>query len=210
MIDYMEVRIRSLAITQKLGYDVNKELPILDVSNVHRAKTEIALRICALHSIVACSYGFPVSSARAWVDQENLCDFLTDDEKRIISVRSDKSICEQFRVKVEAIWALAWAVHLVPILDFTCPCDNSLAKLLPNLKTLEPTDNIISVAQLRDSKEVIQHCDLAYCLHWAIVEMKMNNQMPPNQIPIHIIEQRRHALEWVLSKENWDDIYLDT
>jgi hypothetical protein len=53
-------------------------------------------------------------------------------------------------------------------------------------------------------------CDAAYCLHWGINQAGLDGIEPNPGLSYVVIAERRRALEWILNKENWDEITLDT
>jgi hypothetical protein len=112
--------------------------------------------------------------------------------------------------KVEALQAFAWSLGIVKKMEFDQVCDNNLIKLFPDIKNDGNSDDFKSKSRLRDIKEIIAACDLAYCLHWAVTQAGLENKKLPNDVAPHVIVERRRALEWLLSQDGWDDISLDT
>ncbi len=65
-------------------------------------------------------------------------------------------------------------------------------------------------ARLRSDDQIVSAADLAYCLHWAIRQSELEGKRPPGKVPPYVVVERRRALEWLLSDEDWDDVPLDT
>ena len=105
---------------------------------------------------------------------------------------------------------LLWVLKGIDELDFTVQCSDVLVTMLPNLKNLESIEDFQNKLSVRNQEDVIQFCDLAYCLHWGLVEASMYLNKIPSTIPINTVIDRRRALEWALSKDDWDEVNLDT
>ncbi len=210
MINFEKIRSNSLKTAKKLGYKTNIHLPLLEESNILKSKEEILGRVCLLHALVGCSYGFPVDNAKNWLEKEKLVAYLTEKERTLFSEVSIKDDFVAYRTKVESIWTLCWVLQKVHVFDFRKLCSDSLVKLLPDLKTGESVTKFSENIELRKAKSVIANCDLAYCLHWAIVDSHINNKDLKLHVAPYVIIERRHALEWLLSKDDWDSVTLDT
>ena len=111
--------------------------------------------------------------------------------------------------QIEGMWALCWCLGIVPELDFSKPCSNDFVKLLPDLKRNEPGDEFRKKAVLRDPREVVAQCDLAYCLHWGVIHAELSGKRQ-RAIKSYMIIERRRALEWMVSDDPWDELSLDT
>lgn len=208
MKDLRTIRERSLSIARKLGYETNVSLPLLDEDVRLRPAHVVVDRTLALHAVVACSYKFDSGKAIKWLDQESLITSVTPAE-RAFTEKGEGRI-STFQSQVEGLWAFSWALRVVPALDFSKACDDSLVRLLPNLKTGESSMRFRQQASLRSLEEIVSACDLAYCLHWAVNQALLDGVPTPGKVPAHVVIERRRALEWVLSEEEWDAVSLDT
>jgi len=82
--------------------------------------------------------------------------------------------------------------------------------MLPNLNTRESGDKIRRDASLRSTDQLVAALDLAYCLHWAVVDAELHGDELVGLYGMGVRE-RRHALEWLLNEDDeWDDVPLDT
>lgn len=207
-IDLGSVRAHSLAAASSLGFAVKKQLPLLDDLAANRSQGECVDRVLCLHVAAACAYGFDKGRAFRWVERERLVSALTPKERRFVELGIGDA--DQFKAQIEGLWALSWAIGIVTQLDFGKSCDDTFARLLPNLRDGGTSHRMRSAAQLRSSAEIIGAVDLAYCLHWATRQAQLENNYPPNLAPPYVIEERRRALEWLTSPEPWDAIALDT
>ena len=106
--------------------------------------------------------------------------------------------------------AFAWALGFVGSLHFDSCCDDSLITCFPDLKNDGSSDDYKAHAKTRSIDQIVSACDLAYCLHWAVADANLRSKPIPGHVDAHIIVERRRALEWMLSSDDWDDVSLDT
>lgn len=143
-----------------------------------------------------------------WLNQEALTDSLSEQEKRFVFEGAGEF--DRFKVQVEGMWALAWAMGIVNELNFDKDCNNRFVTMLPNLKQSQSSADFRKKANPRPLEQVVTGCDLAYCLHWAIRQSELAGKRPPGNLKLYVVVERRRALEWFLSKEVWDEVSLDT
>jgi hypothetical protein len=202
------IRNESILSAKRLGVDVSPTLPLLDAGLEMRSTDESVSRILAMNAVAAAAYGFDKAKAIAWLDQEMLIDSLTGPEKRFIFEETVQT--ERFKVQVEGMWAIAWATGIVSDMNFGKDCDSRFAAMLPNLKVSQSSGAFRKKASPRPLEQVIAACDLAYCLHWAIRQSEISDKYPLGNLKPYVVIERRRALEWLLSKESWDEVPLDT
>ena len=167
-------------------------------------------RILTLNACIACGYGFPKPKALGWLEQEQLLDCLTDPEAKFLAGKAEAKRID-FQWRVEAVWALVWAVGSIDSLDFSQPCSDDLVKLLPDLNTKASSEAFRQKCKLRLDQEVLPMVYLAYCLHWAVREEGLRGQaMESGKVQSQVIVERRLALEWLICDEPWEDVPLDT
>jgi hypothetical protein len=207
-MDLNLIREQSLKAASRLGFEVNKTLPLLDEVLHTRTADEAVKRLMCLHATAACAYGFDRRKARTWLEQENAWRDLTASEQQF--VEGGNGDPNRFKIQIEGMWTLAWALGIVPCLDFGKDCDNKFVMVLPNLKIGEKGDALRSRVKPRATNEIIAACDLAYCLHWAVTQAQLTGGKLPGKVQPYVIEERRHALEWLLSNDQWDEVPLDT
>jgi hypothetical protein len=161
-----------------------------------------------LTAVAAASYGFDRAKALAWLRQEELETSLTNTELHFLEKGEGRP--QLFQAQIEGMWALAWALGLVPQLDFWKDCDSRFVAQLPNLKISQSSAELRSKAKLRPTDDVVAACDLAYCLHWTIRQAEIEGKQPRTGLKPYVVVERRRALEWLLSSESWDSVSLDT
>jgi hypothetical protein len=191
-----------------MGVNFNPALPLLEATSVQRDVNQIVDRVFAMSAIAASTYGFDRQRATRWLSAESQHDELTDTERAFLETGTGNR--HRFAEQIEGMWALAWSIQIVDELDFAKPCDDGFVQLLPDLKKMEPGNDFRQRASLRAFGEILSACDLAYCLHWAIVDAQLRQlRLLSNLNPAWIVERRR-ALEWLIDDVPWDQISLDT
>ena len=202
------IRIKSLREAAKLGFPVNSALPLLDECIESKAVEQIVQRLLCLHVVAACAYGFDRGKAKDWIKSEKLGDSLSPSELDFL--KNPKTQSDKFKCQIESMWALAWALGLVPKMNFGEECDSNFVFVLPDLKVSQPSSVILSKIKLQTLDAQVAACDLAYCLHWAIRQAQIARTDTPGKVAPYVIIERRRALEWLLGSMQWDEITLDT
>lgn len=110
----------------------------------------------------------------------------------------------------EALYLLEWALGLVPELPFpTSICDVPLTA-----RTLLKADGfeLAVKARLRPAAEILDALDLTYRLHWRTRESQRNDEPVPAGLDAGVIQERHHALNWLVQSEGaaWDDVDTPT
>ena len=205
-----EIRSTNLLKAKRLGYPINEDLPLLDATDYHKDLFDIGKRLLTLYAIVSCSYGFPKDRAKDWLRQEDLIDALSHRESVYLDTLSSPAQNIEKQWNVEAIWALAWAVGCHDVMDFGDSCADNFIQMLPDLKRAASTELFLAGLELRPNAELLEKCDLAFCLHWAIRDAEIRGSPVPGHLPAQAVVNRRRAFEWMLNEESWDDVNLDT
>ncbi|MCB0770971.1 MAG: DUF4272 domain-containing protein [Flavobacteriales bacterium] len=209
-MNMQEIRETNLKVAKGLGYPVNERLPFMDEVNQLRSLADAAERLLCLNAVVACSYGFPKDKAIKWLIREGAFDHLAQSEQDYLYSSSNGATNAQKQWQVESIWALAWCVGCHDDLDFADSCSDSLIQMLPNLAKDVTTEAFKMGLKLRAKSEIVLKADLVYCLHWAVRNAEINGQRTPGKVPANVVAERRRALEWMISQDDWDEVTLDT
>lgn len=207
-MDFSEIRALSCELAKKFGFEIPASLPLLDDDSEPRQVKEIVDRALVVSVVVAASFGFKKDVALSWLEQESLVDSLSPKENEFLKGSDDGR--KQFQVQVEVLCAFAWSLQLLPDMDFSIDCPNHLVSLYPDFKKLESAGRFRESAKLRSDKEIISACDAAYCLHWGLNQAMLDGVKPKRRLSPIVVTERRRALEWILNREGWDDIALDT
>jgi hypothetical protein len=205
-IDTAGIRQISRVLAAKMGFSTNPALPLLEAPTLTRSTDDILNRTLAMLATAIAAYGFPRKKALTWLERESSLDSLTPSERQFLDGAKLNPV--PFTEQIEAMWALCWSLKLVPDLDFSKPCSNDFVTLFPSIKKDEPSTAFRQKAALRDPRDLTAKCDLACVLHNALTNSGLPTRLKSLD-PI-IIPQRRHALEWLLTSQPWEEITLDT
>lgn len=204
-----EIRRESRQTATALGYPDPRVLPLLDHSLPLRSQDAVCARMLALHPVVAVACGFSPGRAKDWLIREDLTGWLSRTEVDYLDSAAGPS--DEISNQVEALWAFAWTLSIIPELDFSKPCPESFVHMLPDLKKGEDSNKIRERLSLRSADELIRNLDLSYCIHWGIRESARHFwRRRPGKVDSYVVEERRRALEWIFSSDDWDEITLDT
>lgn len=206
-IDPLELRQQSLNAVSALGYPTNAALPLLDRLSVARQPCEVARRALVLHACSAASYGFPVERARGWITENSLSADVSPEEQVFLA---DGAGAEAFRVRPEALWALTWVLGLADDFQLHEAMPQDAVARYPDLRRESAAAWLGRCAKTRSNLEVALALDFYYCVHWALVEDRLQGRYMPNALPEYIVVERRRALEWCFGEASWDEISLDT
>lgn len=207
-MNFDELRQASLRKATALGYPPATTLPLLDDSLRLRSAKEITERALTLSGVVAVSYGFPRERVTEWLQREGL--EATPGKAEAAFLQHKIGDAQPFQIQVESLTAFAWALGFLGVLDFDKPSPAHLVSIFPDLKKFESSIHFRDKAKLRDRDDVLRACDLAYCLHWGINQRSIERKPVPSALPPHVVIEKRRAIEWMLSSEDWEDVSLDT
>lgn len=117
-----------------------------------------------------------------------------------------------FSWRYEALNVLAWAMGIQPALPFPdAVCEvaglvRALSSAAERLREDPP--------QLRPVAELLDQLDFHFRLHWMARQARLDRQEPPGGLDSSVIQERHHALNWLLGFGNfdvaWDDIDTPT
>lgn len=179
---------------------------------------EIEGRTAILNVVLARCFGMPGEAAMAWLLEAHLLESLTKPEWSFIATNEGDS--RSFQLHLDALYALAWLLGLVPHLDPKEPAPDSLVGQLPHLPSKETYEAWRTRTQrtLRQPPEAAIVLDLLYCLDWAYLEAERRRVRLPGLIDSNAIGQRRWALEWAVVMRGpyqapppgWEEVDLST
>ncbi len=183
-----------------------------------RSVAELEARTAILNVVLARCFGMPSAAATAWLLDARLLEHLTKPEWHFLS--SGEGDHRSFALHLEALYALAWLVGLVPRLDPAQPAPDTLVPQLPHLPSKETYAAWRSrtLPAARPADEAARALDLFYCLDWAYLEAERQRVRLPGLIDSNAIGQRRWALEWAVilrgeyhgDPPGWEEVDLST
>jgi len=186
-----------------------------------RPPSEIEGRAAILNVVYARCYGMPSEAAMAWLLDAHLLDHLTKPEWSFLASEDSPDVVQHpsFTLHLEAIYALAWLMGLVPEIDPREPAPSELIEKLPHLPSKESFSDWRKRANptLAPAQEAAAALDLIYCLDWAYLEAERRRIRLPGLVHSKLIAQRRWALAWAVifrgpyqpPPRGWEEIDLD-
>lgn len=209
--DPAEIRLRSLARLASLSFPRPPELfPLLDAHLQPRGPEEILRRVGAVSAVVSVAFGCPRADAHQWLLDEALSGDLSPSERHFLG-EDPPGAPDAFQIP-ESLFALAWSIGLIDGADdFISFVPDNLIEAVPH-----PPPRQTSIAAVRervqpvDPGRTVAALDLAYCLHWGVVDHGLRGDDLPGAPHPRVVVERRRALEWILGDEPWDDVQMDT
>lgn len=210
-MDYRSLREQTRRKIQPFGGHVPGHLPLLSDEDVDLRPTDVVLDRCiALHGVIASAYDCPEPRVTAYWQREGVDEQVTDRERDFIREHSPAEaapVAEQ----VEGLWALCWIVGIGEYLDPDRYCSDELAYRMPSVQPEGSSAGFRNAVQQRPVSDVVQMLDTYYCLHWYIRQASLGGRTPlRGRVDSSLVIERRRALEWALSDQDWDDVALDT
>ncbi len=217
-----DIRRENLLICLNAGFKPSRSLP-MDFDRQIRPAIEIANRLNAIKALVLWLMvpedGLASERILNFVENNNLKDFMTADEKPILELaRDDKQARNSIGWKFENAWPLAWFFgYDTPKIDGQMMTGEQMQDILMNYSCpLEKTtEEWIQNIEPITTDELKKKEDLFYCLHNAVRSAQLGGQTVPNGFdPIGnggVIHERRHSLTWMLQNGvAWEDTDLST
>lgn len=138
-------------------------------------------------------------------------DSLTPAERSFIeNQRPDQQDLIDHAWKYEAADTLRWALgrseELAPATGI-CDVPATAGDLVHN-----GPDAILEAVSLRPVEQILDQADLHLRLHWAIRQAGVDGVEPPAGLLPGVVQERRHALNWLMRFEgaDWDDVTTPT
>lgn len=174
----------------------------------------IARRALGLFGAVGLALGAPRDDVISWLREENIWDELSPSELAYVT---SSSPTEKQRIdaswKSEALMVLVWALGKIDTLP--APSEQCNTELFQNL--LPPYAPIsvaefISSAERRSNQALLDKADELMDLHWEARDAKYHGRPIPPHLNIEIIQERHHAINWVIGYGGlpWDEVTTDT
>lgn len=112
--------------------------------------------------------------------------------------------------RYESLALLAWAARVIPELPLPLAvCDvPALARALFDLDATA----FVRDAHLRDVGVLLDALDLHFRLHWATTDARLAEVPPPAGLEPGVVQERHHALNWLVRFEDadWDEVSTPT
>lgn len=179
-----------------------------------RTGDAIARRALVLSAVVAVDEDCDRAKSLAWLEAEGLASELSPWERAFMSAR--KPTQKQWinaSWRCEALFVLLWAIGKVDRLPAPDePCDLSpFADWLPPVAKM-PTAQFLASVHRRSEEDLLEMADHLLNWHWQARDAAIRHREPLPAVDIEIIQERHHAINWVIGYEGlpWDEVGTDT
>lgn len=131
----------------------------------------------------------------------------------------DENSSEQDRIsyswQYENLYVMEWALGLgkeAGPLDFPDSiCDVPYTvRVLRDCATVE---DILNISKPKSAEELLDECDLIFCLDWACVDTRIKRLPAPAGMDGGVVMERHKSLNWLIGaydNADWDDVSTDT
>ena len=209
-MDFRALRARSAIRLEKLGFTEDLPLPLLGDEDVAwvRPAGDVVARCHAIAASLGVEQGADAGEILEELREHDLERFLAGPERDLVLHRAgerslDEAAVEQAEIDVswrqEALWALLWALAFVDELrpDEECGDESAYERMAPEMDPAQTVEGI----ELRPVEELAAELDFHYCWHWQLRHAQQDEDL---------VRERRLALEWLFTDEEWEQITLDT
>ena len=190
---------------------------------------DVARRTLVLWAVELRAEGMPQKEAIGLIEQLDLWDSVSPEEKRFLEDDDpDPGECQHLVWRLESIWVLLWSLGYIDELEWPRGmCD--VPRIVEILKHNESNTEFITDAKLRSAAEILDAQDLIMRVHWAVRNAYVNHGgMIPDDLDwshdynavsvtmspaVGVIEQRHHTLNWLvkfLDPVDWDHVDTPT
>lgn len=179
-----------------------------------RSPDEVATRALALFAVVRLAFGAERSEVTGWLSEHDLWRELAPSEAGFLDtpVPTRKQLVNAGWLS-ERLIVLLWALEAVDALPSPEEqCDTSLfQEVLPPFTEASVADFITS-ARLRPDAELTAMADEMLALHREARDAKITGRSTDPAVDIEVIQERRHAINWLIGYDGaaWDDVTTDT
>jgi len=210
----IELKEKTECYLLALGIPINLGLPPIEEQDdfIFRTAEEIAGRTIILAYLGVYSEGHDSQEIIDFFKSEDLWNSVSEHEKELLL---KNKLTKQDRINLswrsEGMYLLLWVIRKIDQLVLpTKQCDiGNMLDLLPGFLT-SPKE-FISNASIRSNKELLDHSDLIYRLHWATREAQLKGEKKPADLEEEIIQEWHYAINWLTYyDDDWDDIPTDT
>jgi Domain of unknown function (DUF4272) len=189
----------------------SESLPVIedDTAIIPRSVTEIANRALCVCITAVKGEGLEHETVIELVEKLKIADLFTSEERKFINSNNPTSgERAKFSWRYECLTVLLWALGYKD----TIPLANEVCDVPTDVNIIQERETqLAEYSQLRSVSEILDMADLYYRLHWAAIELRLNN-LSSSHIDEGFIFERHYALNWLIRYMNqeWDDIATDT
>jgi hypothetical protein len=189
----------------------------------------VARRLLVLWAVELRAEGVSQAETLGLIEEQNLWGAVSAEEGVFLrNATPSPDECLRLTWRLESIWVLLWALRYAEELEWPSEqCD--VPKLAEIVTDLEDDPEYVLSSSLRRIAEILDVQDLTMRIHWAIRDayLHQGGMIPEDldwtgqseYVPVSlsaavgIVEQRHHALNWLVNDANlddWDDVDTST
>lgn len=112
----------------------------------------------------------------------------------------------------ENLYVMEWALGMWEELEFPDHiCDvGAIVHLISPCNSIQ---EILDLSRPRTGKELLDACDLIFCLDWACVDARLRQIHTPANMDGGVVMERHKSLNWLVGYEDsasWDEVFTNT
>lgn len=176
---------------------------------------EVAKRALVLFAIwmLSCT-DTPRDEVIRWIESNGLWDLLSPEELVFVQANpASKKQVINFSWHIERLHVLSWALSINPKLAPANEQTNidALQDVLAPFN-YDAVKRFLNNAKLRAELEIWEAADEIETYHWEARNAKIHDCQPKKPVDMEVIQERHHAINWILwgEVEDWDDVATDT
>lgn len=205
-------KTNALLIARKIP--VASALPPIEGDEIARIRpvAEVAQRALALMIVAVKAEGLEDEIVQQVIAAFGIAPFLSPQESAFIQnpnpSQQDKI---NFIWRYESLWTLLWALGHIDSLEFPDKiCD--VPKSVQVIHEAGSFEAFLAKSTLRSVGEILDQCDLAYRLNWAVVNARLRGEAAPANMESGVVYERHYALNWLRCyfDQEWDNVRTDT
>lgn len=206
-------KARSIAQIAENGILYSENLPVIvdESEALRRSDREVAARALAVMITAVKGETNNQSLTEAVIADYDAADLFTDFERAFIeSSNPPQDMNVQMSWRYESVAVLLWSIGVIE--ELPEPDQIIDAALLGNVFHALGAEGLYKTARLRPLSEILDATDMAYRLHWAVVDARVNGAPPPERVSPGIAYERHYAFNWLIGYAGleWDNMATDT
>lgn len=207
-------KARSEKQLKKRLIPLNKNLPPVEPeADVKlRSVAEVAQRALALMLVAVKGEGLEDEIVQRVMADYGIAPFLSPAELAFIQnaepTQQDRvNFCWRYESLAVMLWALGYQAEL-EYPEVICDVAGSVTVI----RESGGYEGFLAGARLRSAAEILDQNDLAYRMHWAVVDARLRGLEAPSAMIAGVVYERHYALNWLISYQDagWDDVGTET
>lgn len=198
---------------QQKDIPFHPNLPTIDAS-VIKTPQQVAEKAIALLCLASIAQDVDPEQVLEWVQSSGADECLKSEDLFLLEAASKNKLSQETVNRLswmqEGFYVLCWSGHIIKKLEWPIE-ESDISAAQPITPPSVSPKEFIDGFKLRDELEIIKHLDLYYNLHASCLHPELwKNKRTGLQLNVCVVEERRRALEWLCSHEEWDEVPLDT